>query len=42
MLARTNKTPVLQAIRRSEVRFLMGTQNFSSSHAGDKTKNIFL
>ena len=26
-------------IRRSEVRFLMGTQNISLSHARDKTKN---
>ena len=31
-----------RGIRRSEVRFLMGTQNFSLSHARDKTKNIFL
>ena len=29
-------------IWRSEVRFLMGTQTFSSSHAREKTKNIFL
>ena len=31
------------SLRRSEVRFPMGTQNFfSSSHARDKTKDIFL
>ena len=28
-----------RGIRISEVRFLMGTQNFSLSHARDKTKN---
>ena len=28
--------------RRPEVRFLMGTQNFSLSHACDKMKNTFL
>ena len=28
--------------RSSEVRFLMGSQIFSLSHARDKTKNIFL
>ena len=32
----SNLRPV--EIRRSEVRFFMGTQNFSLSHAGDKTK----
>ena len=37
----SNLRPV--EIRSSEVRFFMGTQNFSLSHAGDKTKkNIFL
>ena len=29
-------------IRRSEVRFVIGTQNFSLSHASDKTKIIFI
>ena len=29
-------------MRRSEVRFLMGTQNFSVSHACDKTKKHLL
>ena len=32
----------IQTIRRSEVRFLIGTQNFYLSHARDKMKNIFL
>ena len=31
-----------RGFRRSEVRLLMGTQNFSLSHARDKKKNIFL
>ena len=31
-----------RGIRKSEVRFLMRTQNFSLSHACEKTKNIFL
>ena len=31
-----------RGIRRSEVRFLVASQNFSLSHARDKTKNIFL
>ena len=31
-----------RGIRRTEVRFLKGTQNFSLSHARDMTKNIFL
>ena len=33
--------PSEREIRRSEVRFLIGTQNFSQSHARDKTKTFF-